>query len=153
VGSSDRSIGGIGSQLRTLVTGTVTNAFLTAIALSHAVTVNIDVMEIQRIKTLVRAVSGFTERGYRWPFTAMSEPRNFLLSKATGCWNNLNIAKFNHRRPENMVKTKDTASKSIRIIISSETLFPIPDRRGNVHRKLVGGGKPVQTDDLIELAQ
>ena len=50
------------------VKGTVATAFLRGGALSHTVVVNIDAVEMERIKALVRTLPSFMEREYRWSF-------------------------------------------------------------------------------------
>jgi hypothetical protein len=48
--------------------GTLTRAFLQAGAKSHTIIVNIGYAGIDHIKTIVRSIPNFQERGYRWPF-------------------------------------------------------------------------------------
>jgi hypothetical protein len=50
------------------VVGTLTRAFLQASAKSHTISVDIGHCEIDGIKSIVRTVPNFQERGYRWPF-------------------------------------------------------------------------------------
>jgi len=52
-------------------TGTLTRAFLQAGAKSHTIIANIGRSEIDRIKSIIRSVPNFQERGYRWPFDGM----------------------------------------------------------------------------------
>ena len=48
--------------------GVVKKAFLQAEAMSHAIFVDIDQQEVDRIKGIVKTVPNFEEQGYRWPF-------------------------------------------------------------------------------------
>ena len=50
------------------VVGNLTRAFLQAGAKSHTISVDIGHNEINGIKSIVRTVPNFQERGYRWPF-------------------------------------------------------------------------------------
>jgi len=50
------------------IIGILTKAFLQASAKSHTIIANIGLAEIDHIKSIIRSVPNFEERGYRWPF-------------------------------------------------------------------------------------